>query len=89
MKIPILALVLVSSLVYAKPKFPSDVVELIDRNQDCTHFAGEEPYNEERAAEIQKAMRQLKCASIEKEKEKLIKKYRGNGEIVKAIEFAD
>ncbi len=89
MKIVALILLLVSGLTHAKAKFPEDVALLIDRIQDCNHFAGEEPYNEERALEIKKAFKQLKCHSLEKDKEKLLKKYRGNGEIVKAIEFAE
>ncbi len=89
MKFLFLLLVFAGSTVLAKAKIPADVLAVLERIQDCTHYADEDAYSKERAAEIAKAMRLLKCSSLEKDKEKLLKKYKGNGEIVKVIEFAD
>jgi hypothetical protein len=69
-----------------EPKIPSDVNSLISRIQGCRHFSGEEPYNEERKAEIAKAMEKLSCDSLDKDTVKIKKKYKKSPAIIKVIE---
>lgn len=46
-----------------------DVRDIVIRWQGCSHFAGEEPYDAERAAMIDRAMRELRCESLEHDSE--------------------
>ena len=43
---------------------PSPIAVLISRIVDCNHWQGEEPYDSERAAQIQKAIVELSCTSL-------------------------
>ena len=53
---------------------PSGTEDLLSRITSCNHFAGEDPYDKERADFIDESVKRLKCAEIEKDKELLLKK---------------
>ena len=65
---------------------PTDVITLLKRVDGCDHFAGEEPYDEQRRIEILKALTKLKCARIDKDRDALLKKYKKQNQIVNKIE---
>ena len=67
---------------------PIDVVEMIDRYADCNHWNGEEPYNEERRKEINSVIAELHCDSLERDEKIMLKRYRKNRLVLKALESA-
>jgi hypothetical protein len=67
---------------------PISVKKVIERQVACNHWAGEEPYDAERAKEIEKAVNQLKCSTLEQDEAKLIKKYKARADVKEAINQA-
>lgn len=67
---------------------PISVKKVIERQVACNHWAGEEPYDAERAKEIAKAVNQLKCDTLEQDEAKLIKKYKTRADVKDAINQA-
>ena len=64
---------------------PRDVRVLIDRKISCEHWAGEEPYDAGRRREIEKAVRELRCDSLERDEARLRRRYAGSKPVLKAI----
>jgi hypothetical protein len=58
------------------PWIPRDVANHVQRRQMCNHWAGEEPYDKARAAEIAKAVEGLRCAALDGDEKKLRRRYR-------------
>ena len=52
-------------LLAATDPLPPDVKVFVERRSHCEHWAGEEPYDAPRAAEIEAALRQFHCDSVE------------------------
>jgi aminoglycoside phosphotransferase len=65
---------------------PKPVVAFIKRKVACDHWAGEEPYDKKRAAEIAKAERRLRCASVDQTDIALRHRYRPNAHVLKALD---
>lgn len=51
------------------------VAELIDRIASCNHWLGEEPYDEDRAKEIDAAVGELRCDALEADEAKVLERY--------------
>lgn len=64
---------------------PKPVKSFNQRQIDCTHWSGEEPYDKERLKEINAAITKLKCNDLEKDEMKLQKKYQSRPDVVKSI----
>lgn len=64
---------------------PKDVSEFKDRKKLCEHFAGEEPYDKARAAEIYTKMTELRCGDLDKDIQKLKKKYGEHSKHLKGL----
>ncbi len=64
---------------------PRDVAAYIDRYVACIHWGGEEPYDKERAAEINRAMKKLRCDRLDADELSLVKKHDGDAKVVDAI----
>lgn len=64
---------------------PRKVAAFIERRAGCNHFLGEEPYDAERAAELKKAIRELRCTRIERDVRRLERTYRGRPEILRLL----
>lgn len=63
------------------PNIPKKVRKFVMRAQACGHFSGEAGGNDnERERYVQKMIRE-NCTGIEKRREKLLVKYRGNAEV--------
>lgn len=43
------------------------VTDLVERAEGCIHFAGEEPYDEDRRADIERALTELRCDALQRE----------------------
>ena len=67
---------------------PIPVKKVIDRQIACNHWAGEEPYDAERAKEINTAITHLKCNKLDQDEAKLIKQYKSRPEVKSAINQA-
>ena len=57
---------------------PADIQDWLDRANACAHFAGEEAYDEERAAELDQIMNENQCDYIACDFEDLFAKYEGD-----------
>lgn len=55
---------------------PEDVATFIERRAACNHFLGEEPYDRNRAAELAKAVRALRCDRLSRDEQRLRRTYR-------------
>jgi hypothetical protein len=55
---------------------PREVAKFIERRAGCNHFLGEEPYDAERAAELNRTIRELRCKRIERDERRLERTYR-------------
>ena len=67
---------------------PAPVAALIERMVQCQHWAGEEPYDKARRAEIARAVRRLRCESIEQDERRLLKAHASNPEVRQRLEAA-
>jgi hypothetical protein len=65
---------------------PRKVAAFIERRAGCNHFLGEEPYDAERAAELKKAIRELRCARMERDAARLERAYRARPDILRLLE---
>lgn len=59
--------------------YPKDVLRLMDDRELCIHFAGEEPYDAERAQEIKEGMRV--CIGLDARLANLKKRYARNPQV--------
>jgi hypothetical protein len=64
---------------------PLKVAKFIERRAGCNHFTGEEPYDPDRAAELDKAIRELRCARIDRDERALTRKYRDKPAILRLL----
>lgn len=60
---------------------PAEVRAYVEREAGCGHWAGEEPYNKERALEINAALTQLQCDKLPQDKKRLHHQYATNNDI--------
>lgn len=67
-------------------QLPADVESFFSRLVECHHWAGEEPYDEERAKEIQAAAERLACARIEEDERALRLKYQAHREVIERLD---
>lgn len=65
-------------------RLPRDVQRLIDDSDGCRHFRGEEPYDAERAAFLNRQIERL-CPHLKARGAALSAKYAGNAVILDAI----
>ena len=64
---------------------PQDVRVLIDRRMQCDHWTGEEPYDRARRRQIDTAIRQLRCDTVEREEKRLERRYSNVPAVLKAL----
>jgi hypothetical protein len=60
-----------------------EVVAFLDKRESCEHFAGEEPYDEERRRELEKALRG--CEKLEQQRKTLLQKYSGDERVLRVL----
>jgi hypothetical protein len=64
-------------------------VKLFNKRQiDCNHWAGEEPYDKERAKEINAAITKLRCDALDRDEKRLRKKYKTRPNVINSINKA-
>ncbi|MBU1377257.1 MAG: hypothetical protein KKE02_17415 [Alphaproteobacteria bacterium] len=64
---------------------PREVRVLIDRRLNCDHWAGEEPYDRARKREINAALRDLRCDTVEREETRLKRRYAKLPQVLKVL----
>jgi hypothetical protein len=64
---------------------PKDAAAVVNRRLECSHFAGEEPYDKARAREIARATIRAKCDSLDRDEAALLKRYAKDPNVVKAV----
>lgn len=65
---------------------PRKVAAFIERRAGCNHFTGEEPYDAERRAFLEKTIRQLRCARIERDERALRRQYRRQPAVLRLLD---
>ena len=58
------------------------------RKMECNHWAGEEPYDDERANQVDAAVKESRCANLDKDEKKLLKKYKSEPKVIDSINKA-
>ncbi len=65
---------------------PRDVSAFIERRASCNHFLGESPYDEERAAFLAKARRDLRCSRLSEDERNLRRIHRDDPAILRLLD---
>lgn len=65
---------------------PKTVAAFVERRADCNHFLGEEPYDRERAAYLNRVIRELRCARIDQDERRLRSVYRKKPAILRLLD---
>jgi hypothetical protein len=76
------------SLAALRKGMPPDVSDFIRRAVVCNHWAGEEPYDEERRAQINAAVQTLRCRALDADQAALRGKYAGNASVLGRLKRA-
>lgn len=72
----------------ARKTAPEEIAAYMDRAEGCWHFAGEEPYNAARRAEINRALTSLKCTTLKADGQVLRRKYARSAPALAALDAA-
>ena len=67
---------------------PPDVSDFIRRAVVCNHWAGEEPYDEDRRAQISGAVQSLRCRALDADQAALSRQYAGQPEVLRRLKRA-
>jgi len=65
---------------------PRDVAALMDRLAYCAHFGGEEGYDAARRAELNRAMRKWRCATLDRDEQRLRAVHRDNAQVLTRLQ---
>ncbi|MET0251417.1 MAG: hypothetical protein ABW203_04485 [Novosphingobium sp.] len=65
---------------------PRAVAAFIERRASCNHFTGEEPYDKERAAYLNRVIRELRCERIDRDERRLRSAYRRRPAILRLLD---
>lgn len=79
---------IVAAQASASPSPPRDVARFLDRRMNCDHWTGEEPYDADRRREIEAAIRDLRCVTIERDEGRIRKRYAGRPDLLKLLDVA-
>lgn len=75
-------------LAALKKGLPPEVAEMIERTVGCSHWAGEEPYDDERKKEISAALKELKCDRLTRDEASISKRYANRPKVIDALKRA-
>ena len=64
---------------------PPEVQDFIRRAVNCNHWAGEEPYNEERRAQMAAAVSSLRCRELDTDQKELRSRYAKDAAVLARI----
>ncbi|MGC1301832.1 MAG: hypothetical protein WA840_05605 [Caulobacteraceae bacterium] len=69
----------------ALARVPRELGAFMERRAECEHWAGEEPYDKGRAAEIDHAVKVLHCARVEADERALRRRYARRPDVLKVL----
>ncbi|MCA0248951.1 MAG: hypothetical protein LCH93_20250 [Proteobacteria bacterium] len=72
----------------ARKTAPTEIAAYMDRAEGCWHFAGEEPYDDARRAEINRALIELECTTLKADGQALRRKYARSAPALAALDAA-
>ena len=72
--------------IAALRSLPPAVREFVERRAGCNHWAGEPPYDQERAAEIRSALSEGRCADLLKDEAALKRQYMTDRMVLNVLE---
>jgi hypothetical protein len=61
---------------------PAEVFAWLQRSSACAHWSGEEPYDAERMAEIQRALAEARCGALEADEQTLRREHAENAPVL-------
>ena len=76
------------ALAALRKGMPPDVSDFIRRAVVCNHWAGEEPYDEDRRAQIAAAVQSLGCRALDADQVALARRYAGQAEVLRRLKRA-
>lgn len=65
---------------------PADVRAFLARREQCAHWAGEEPYDRARAAQIAAAMGRLRCGGVDAAQDTLRRRHAHRPAALRALD---
>ena len=83
------ALVAATALAGADPAIPAPVRAFLERLRSCAHWAGEEPYDPDRARQIATPLRKGRCAAIARDEGALRRRYAARPDVLRLIEASE
>lgn len=78
-----------AQLLLAVERAPAPVRAFVERRSGCNHWAGEEPYDRERARDIEASLRSLRCARLPDDERALRRRYARRWHILDILDQAD
>ena len=72
--------------VRAGPDLPADAKAYVTRRMGCNHWGGEDAYDAARGREIGKAVRSLRCETVEADGRRLRRRYRRQPDVLKTLD---
>ncbi|MBB1520313.1 hypothetical protein [Aquipseudomonas guryensis] len=82
---PYLLLALTLPVAAGSPQpLPEDLAAFIQDYENCEHFSGEEPYDEERRAFLNEQIEQS-CTDLETQRRALSQRYAGQAELLQHL----
>ena len=67
---------------------PADAKALVYRIVDCDHWSGEEPYDADRRAQIERAIAELGCETLPRDEAALRRRYAAQPRVIEAFDRA-
>jgi hypothetical protein len=83
-----IAALLAAALAAQGPALPPEVRRFVERRMECDHWTGEEAYDKARGREIEANIRDLRCDRIDRDDQRLVKRYSGRTEVLEALRIA-
>ena len=85
MKFLVLTLCCWATAAFAADNLPREVQSYVDRRTGCNYWPSEPAYDKARKAEIERNVRELRCATLDHDEAKLRARYHGKPNLLKAI----
>ena len=70
-------------------RVPAGVFAWLQRSSACAHWSGEEPYDAERAAQIEAALAEARCETLDADEQALRREHAGNAAVLDMLARAE
>jgi hypothetical protein len=72
-------------LLAGSGQLPPEVTEFLYRRSQCEHWSGEDPYDASRSAEIETALQDFRCHTVEADEAQIRNRYVRSRAVMKAL----